>query len=279
MDVVAKVKKGDAALAGSGILVDGVDSTIIATVKDLANSNPLTTAIVDGSGNQITSFGGGTQYTEDAAAAADPVGTVPILVRKDTPAGIVSADGDNIAQRGTNYGAAYTQIVTSSGAYVDTFGGGTQYADGAVRGTSTGTLAMVDDGTNIQSVLGDSSGRLFTNISQINAVTPLMGAGNTGTGSLRVTIATDQAVIPVSDNGGSLTVDGTVAFSNTTIAVTNAGTFVTQENGAALTSLQLLDDVIATLGTTTYTEATTKGTIIGAVRRDADTTLLIPLTR
>lgn len=57
-------------------------------------------------------------------------------------------------------------------------------------------------------------------------------------------------------------------------AVTNAGTFVTQENGAALTSLQLADDVVATLGTTTYTEATTKGTVIGAVRRDANTTLV-----
>lgn len=31
---------------------------------DLTNANPATVAIVDGSGNQITSFGGGTQYTE-----------------------------------------------------------------------------------------------------------------------------------------------------------------------------------------------------------------------
>jgi hypothetical protein len=31
---------------------------------DLSNSNPITVAIVDGSGDQISSFGGGTQYTE-----------------------------------------------------------------------------------------------------------------------------------------------------------------------------------------------------------------------
>lgn len=43
------------------------------------------------------------------------------------------------------------------------------------------------------------------NISQINATTPLMGAGNTGTGSPRVTIATDQAVLPV---GGNIAHDG-----------------------------------------------------------------------
>lgn len=41
-----------------------------------------------------------------------------------------------------------------------------------------------------------------------------------------------------------------------------------------LTSVQLIDDPIATLGTTTYTEASTKGNIIGVVRRDADTTLV-----
>lgn len=40
------------------------DGTDVADVLDLTNSNPLTVAIVDGSGTQITSFGGGTQYTE-----------------------------------------------------------------------------------------------------------------------------------------------------------------------------------------------------------------------
>lgn len=53
--------------------------------------------------------------------------------------------------------------------------------------------------------------------------------------------------IPVSDAGGSLTVDGTVAISGSVTvashAVTNAGTFATQVDGAALTSLQLIDDL------------------------------------
>lgn len=41
------------------------------------------------------------------------------------------------------------------------------------------------------------------NVAQINGVTPLMGAGNTGTGSLRVTIATDQAAIATMGNGAT----------------------------------------------------------------------------
>jgi hypothetical protein len=50
---------------------------------------------------------------------------------------------------------------------------------------------------------------------------------------------------------------------------------VTEDNSAAaLTALQLIDDMIAVLGTATYTEASTKGAVVGAVRRDADTTLV-----
>lgn len=49
-------------------------------------------------------------------------------------------------------------------------------------------------------------------------------------------------------------------------AVTNAGTFVTQENGAALTSLQLIDDVVHS-----GDAAVSKYALIGAVLDDAST--------
>ena len=98
------------------------DGTTDAEVIPLTNYNAQAVAIVDGTGNQITSFGGGTQYTEDTAAAADPIGTAVNLIRQDTPAAVTNANGDNIAQRGTNFGAAYVQIVTSTGAFVNSFG-------------------------------------------------------------------------------------------------------------------------------------------------------------
>lgn len=116
--------------------------SIAITGRTLGSTVAKDVAIVDGSGNQITSFGGGTQYTEDVPAAADPVGTTPILVRKDTPAAITSTDGDNIAQRATNYGAAFVQVVSSTGSFVDTFGGGTQYAEGTTNATPTGTAML-----------------------------------------------------------------------------------------------------------------------------------------
>jgi hypothetical protein len=95
--------------------------------------------------------------------------------------------------------------------------------------------------------------------------------GGVEAGALRVTIASNSTgVVSIDDNGGAITVDGTVAVTNagiTTIAgavsgsemqvdvltmptvtvnahaVTNAGTFATQVDGAALTALQLIDNM------------------------------------
>lgn len=125
---------------------------------------------------RVTGGGGGTQYTEDAAAAADPVGTAQMLVRSDTPGALVSADGDNVARRGTNFGAAYSQIVTSAGAFVDSFGGGTQYnEDDAAPANPTGPALLLrrdDNGDDSVSTDGDfivahsdANGNLRTNVS------------------------------------------------------------------------------------------------------------------
>jgi hypothetical protein len=107
------------------------------------------------------------------------------------------------------------------------------------------------------------------------------------------------AAVPVTDNGGALTVDGTVAVTNADLAtiagavsgtemqvdvltmptvtvnahaVTNAGTFAVQESGAALTALQLIDDTV--FAEDVAAQAADKGVAILAVRRDADTTLV-----
>lgn len=102
--------------------------------------------------------------------------------------------------------------------------------------------------------------------------------GGVESGSLRVTIASDStgvlsvddngSTLSIDDGGGSITVDGTVAVSGTVTvgshAVTNAGTFAVQVDGAALTSLQLIDDVVAT-DDAAFTVATSKGIPLMAV--------------
>jgi len=152
---------------GTPVNVQISDGTRTATVRDTGATDSLNVAIVDATGAQITTFGGGTEYTEDAVAVADPIGGATILVRKDTPATLTSADGDNVAQRGTNYGAAYSQIVTSAGAYVDSFGGGTEYTEDAVAaadplGKAT-ILVRKDTPATLVSADGDNVAQRGTN--------------------------------------------------------------------------------------------------------------------
>lgn len=81
------------------------------------------------------------------------------------------------------------------------------------------------------------------NVSQINGVTPLMGNGATGTGSLRVTIANDNSAITVASH-----------------AVTNAGTFAVQESGTHIQA----DDAA-------FTPATSKVTMAGYTADESST--------
>lgn len=202
--------------------------------------------------NIVAGSSSGTEYTEDAAAAANPAGPAVILVRQDTPSALVSTDGDNVAQRGTNYGAAYTQIVTSAGAFVDTFGGGAQYTEGDTDASITGTAMMMEvaadtlqpvqgtvaDGLLVNlganndvavsssalptgaatsakqdTIIGHVDGieALLTTIDSDTSTLAVVGGGTEATAQ-RVTIASDSTgVLSIDDNGGSITVDGTVA--------------------------------------------------------------------
>ncbi len=207
----------------------------------------LRVAISDGSGNQITSFGGGTQYTEDAAAAADPVGNAIIMVRKDTLAALTSTDGDNVAARGTDKGELYVKHVDS--VPVTDNGGTLSIDDGAGSITVDGTVT-VQDGGNVISV-DDAAGSLTVD----NAALSVVGGG-VEAAALRVTIASDSTgVLSIDDNGGSLTVDGTVTETN---------------SGSALTSLQLIDDIVYTDDTSTHATGTSKGALMMAAAAPTD---------
>lgn len=96
--------------AGDGAILDGVSSAIKATVLDYANANPLAVRLSDTNGDYVAA-GAGTQYTEDAAAAADPVGGMLMAVRADSPAAVTNTDGDNIALRATNKGEVYVKHI------------------------------------------------------------------------------------------------------------------------------------------------------------------------
>lgn len=59
----------------TSMLVDLSGSPLVVSGFSLSGIGAAAVAIVDGSGNQITSFGGGTQYTDAASAPTHPIGT------------------------------------------------------------------------------------------------------------------------------------------------------------------------------------------------------------
>jgi hypothetical protein len=203
---VTRIQAGDNTI-GRVKLTDG---TTVATVRDLASSDALNVAIVDASGNQITSFGGGTQYTENAAAATDPVGTMLMAVRQDTLSTTeTDANGDNIAARSTSKGELYVK-------HSDTIVVGGPVADGmAVSGNPV--LIGGYDGTNTQTVLTDTSGRQQVVGAAADgaavAGNPVLVAGTDGT----------NAQTMLMDTSGRLTVVGSNTESGTSFVQLGAG--------------------------------------------------------
>lgn len=252
-----------------------------ANVRDLTNSDALNVAIVDGSGDQITSFGGGTQYTEgatdttitgtvamwedtsdtvvatseakplpvnivsgsssgtqyteDDAAAANPVGTALNLIRKDTLAGLTTTDGDNVAARGTDKGELYVKHVD---AIPVTDNSGSLTVDGTVTANLAAGTNNIGDVDILSIAAGDNnignvdvvssalptgaatSAKQDTLIGHVDGIEGLLttidadtsnlsvvGSGTEAT-AVRVTIASDSTgLLSVDDNGSSLTVD------------------------------------------------------------------------
>jgi hypothetical protein len=106
------------------------------------NRGALWVAIADGSGNQITSFGGGTQYVEDVAlgAVGSATGTLSIGRASASAPTSVSADNDAVGLWASRFGALNVILRDTSGTFVPT---GTQYAaDSAVGVTATGTIIL-----------------------------------------------------------------------------------------------------------------------------------------
>jgi hypothetical protein len=219
---------------------------VTADILDLTNSNPLTVAIVDGSGDQISSFGGGTQYTEGATDASI---TGTALLWEDAADTLVTASSAKPFP---------VEIIAGAGS------GGTAAADDAdfTDGTTSGTPGMGVYESTPTTVTDGDLGIFGITIDRQVKVSDAAGA------ALLTTIDADTSAMAVSlaalDNavaGNELQVDvltmPTVAVtqsgawdevgihdSGNSITVDNGGTFAVQVDGSALTALQLIDDIV-----------------------------------
>lgn len=280
------------------------------TVSLVAGVPVLKTIILDGSGNQVTSFGG-TGSGGDASAANQTTMITSLQLIDDTVATIASAipskglaiagtDGTNARVLKTDTSGELqidvltmptvtvnAHAVTNAGTFVVQENGAAltslQLIDDTIATvasaiTTKGVAIAGTDGTNARIIKTNTSGEVSVNVisAPTTAVTgtfwqatqPVSIASavpiNDNAGSITVdnggtfavqaaqsgtwNIGTITNVVHIDDNAGSITVDGTVAVSGTVTvgshAVTNAGTFAVQVDGSALTSLQLIDDVI-----------------------------------
>jgi hypothetical protein len=212
-------------------------------------------AIVDGDGNQITSFGGGTEFAEDLAHTTADLGKLMLTRRIDAPASSAGSSGDyatlNTDASGNLYVAGTVTVTDGVGALNVIVDSGTLTAV-----TSITNPVTVTDGAGSLNVIVDSG--TITTVSTVTAVTSITNAVTVtdGAGALNVIVdsGTITAVtsitnpVTVTDGSGALNV---IIDSSASLAVTNAGTFVVQVDGAALTALQLIDNLPNTLGSTT----------------------------
>lgn len=159
-------------------------------------------------------------------------------------------------------------LVSSSGGAA-----GTQYASGDARGTATGTLSMVDDGTLIRSQKGDTDGTAQSNTTKLAGTTIDTNSGSKSAGTQRVVLATDQPqltnALKVDGSATTQPVSGTVSItSNSAINVAQInGVTPLMGNGVTGTGSQrvtIASDNTAFAVNATLSAETTK--VIGVVR-------------
>lgn len=130
-------------MSAGRLWVDASGKTLTVTHVDSGGTDITDTTNHALKVNVVTGSAAGTQYTEDAAAAGDPVGTMVMGVRRDTlSASEVSADGDNVAIKANKYGALRI-IATDSAGNEATFATATTVditkANGTTLDTNSGT--------------------------------------------------------------------------------------------------------------------------------------------
>lgn len=149
------------------------------TLLDLKNGDSAT-GTTSGGKNGVdvnisssdVALGGGTEYTEDAAAATNPVGGAQILVRRDTlSASEVSNDGDNVAAKAASTGAQYVEVTAGTTKLGDSTHGLLVNLGANNDVTVTGTVTA-NAGTNLNtsSLALETGGNLATAASLLGTI-------------------------------------------------------------------------------------------------------------
>jgi hypothetical protein len=168
--------------------------------------------------------GSGTEYTEDAAAAANPIGGILIARRKDTlSTSEVSADGDNIALNATNKGELR---VSSDAAKAEDAGATSGDIGNFVLGVRNDALSAVSSAdADYTQVTVDQTGRLV--------VLPFAASAARTAGTATTTATTDTSLVAASGSASLKTYITDIQIVNTG-ASTSLITFKDGSGGSTL---------------------------------------------
>lgn len=144
----------------------------------------------------------------------------------------------------------------------------TQPVSGTVTanaGTNLNTsLLALESGGNLATIAGAISASIAqANIAKINGVTPLMGNGTTGTGSLRVTVASDNTAFSVNNTLVAATAPASTTMQNAATGNGNGTNLSVAGYGVAIVSVTA--SVGMSGGTTINFEASTDNTTFVSV--------------
>jgi hypothetical protein len=284
----------DAAAAGNPVLVGGFASAAAPTgvsadgdavrawyLRNGAQATVLTAAGALVGGDATNGIDVDVTRLPALAAGTNNIGDVDVLTLPALPAGT-----NNIGDVDVLTGALPTGASTLAEQQTQTTA--LQLLDDAVATTAAaiptkGLAAAGTDGTNARILKTDAAGELQVDVLTlpalaagannigdvdvltINGVAPAFGSGLRGATVQRVTVATDD-VVPVSDNGGSLTVDGTVT-ANLAAGTNNIGDVDVASIAAGDNNIGNVD--IVTMPNVTLAASTNTIEVVGDVAHDA----------
>lgn len=230
------IASNQSALAVTGTFFQGTQPVSVASMPTTPVTGTFWQTTQPISGTVTSNIGTTNGLALDATLTG---GTAKSINRGGAKGTTTTADITSTNQS-TDRQALDVQIRTSTGIAIDSFGGGTQYAQGTTNATPTGTAAMGKNPSNVLNALTlDASGNLNVNVAAggTSGVQFVDGAvRGTATGTLSMgddgtniqSIKVDSlGVLAIQDNGGSITVDAsslplpTGAATETTLAAIN----------------------------------------------------------
>ena len=229
-----------------GIVVQNSAGTgvVFPTGRVLTDSTPQDVTIVDGNGDQITSFGGGTQYTDAGAAATHPIGTGIIFNNAGTYDFVSLAQG--------------LPVTPATGA---SFGSSTVDEATFTPGSTTGGISMGVYQTTPSTITNNQAAAVAIDINRNTKVTQVQTQTPAAT--------TMQSAAVASGNGTVLACAGyaSVELNITASVAMSGGTQINFEyspdSGTTWVALRCFNEGTATWATTTLTTGVWRASVNG----------------